>query len=139
MYELGFEKALEWLAEQTHNNYGIMVTFGDDKREKPLDDDVKIFLYQAVRELLTNVRKHAQVKNARLSIKKDNSNIRICCEDGGVGFTYSHKGLSKEEKEGFGLFSIKERLDHLGGHLEIESQPNRGTQVILVAPLVSSV
>jgi len=137
LYELGLEKALEWLAEQTHNNYGIMVTFEDDKREKPLDDDVKIFLYQAVRELLTNVVKHAQVKNARVSVKKDNSNIRICCEDGGVGFTYSQQGMSSDRKEGFGLFSIMERLDHFGGHLEIESQPDRGTHITLVAPLIS--
>jgi PAS domain S-box-containing protein len=139
LYELGFEKALEWLAEQTHNNYGIMVAFADDKREKPLDDDVKIFLYQAVRELLTNVVKHAQVKNARVSVKKDNTNIRICCEDDGVGFTHSHKSSSKDGKKGFGLFSIKERLDYLGGHLEIESQPNRGTHITLVAPLSSKV
>jgi PAS domain S-box-containing protein len=137
LYELGLEKALEWLAEQTHNNYGIMVTFEDDKREKPLDDDVKIFLYQAVRELLTNVVKHAQVKNARVSVKKDNSNIRICCEDGGVGFTYSQQGMSSDRKEGFGLFSIMERLDYFGGHLEIESQPDRGTHITLVAPLIS--
>jgi PAS domain S-box-containing protein len=139
LYELGLEKALEWLAEQTHNNYGIMVTFEDDKREKPLDDDVKIFLYQAVRELFTNVKKHAQVKNARLSIKKDNSNIRICVEDDGIGFTYSNRELSKDGKKGFGLFSIKERLDHFGGHLEIESQPNRGTHITLVIPLIRSV
>ena len=139
LFELGFEKALEWLAEQILNNYGIMVTIEDDKQEKPLDDDMKIFLYKAVRELLTNVAKHAQVKNARVSVKKDNSNIRICVEDGGVGFTYSHKGLSKEGKASFGLFSIIERLDYLGGQLEIQSQPNRGTSITLVAPLSSSI
>ena len=106
LYELGLEQALEWLAEQTHRNYGIMITFEDDKQEKPLDDDVKVFLYQSVRELLTNVVKHAQIKNASVSIKKDNSNIRICVEDGGVGFTHSPKDMFKDGKTGFGLFSI---------------------------------
>ena len=138
LYEMGLEKALEWLAEQTYNNYGIMVTFEDDKRKKPLDDEVKIFLYQAVRELLANVAKHAQVKNARVSIKQDNSNIRICCEDGGVGFTYSQKGMSRDGKWSIGLFSIIERLEYLGGHLEIESQPNCGAHITLVAPLSNS-
>ena len=68
--QLGFEKALEWLAEQTHKKYDILVTFEDDKEEKPLDDNAKLLLYQAVSELLINVVKHAQTKNARVSIKK---------------------------------------------------------------------
>ena len=135
LYQFGLEAALEWLAEHTYVQYNIMVTFEDDKRDKPLDDDVKIFLYQAVRELLTNVAKHAQVKNARVSVKKDNSNIRICVEDGGVGFTHPHKGLSKDGKKGYGLFSIEERLDYLGGYFEITSRDGRGTQARLTAPL----
>ncbi len=135
LYQFGLEAALEWLAEHTYVQYNIMVTFEDDKQEKPLDDDVKIFLYQAVRELLTNVAKHAQVKNARVSVKKDNSNIRICVEDDGVGFAHSHKGLSKDGKKGYGLFSIGERLDYLGGYFEITSRDGRGTRAILIAPL----
>jgi PAS domain S-box-containing protein len=135
LYQFGLEAALEWLAEHTYVQYNIMVTFEDDKQEKPLDDDVKIFLYQAVRELLTNVAKHAQVKNARVSVKKDNSNIRICVEDGGVGFTHPHKGLSKDGKKGYGLFSIGERLDYLGGYFEITSRDGSGTRAILIAPL----
>ena len=139
LYELGFEKALEWLVEQAHKKYDIRVTLKNDNQEKPLDDDAKIFLYQAVRELITNVAKHAQIKNASISIKKDNSNIRICVEDNGVGFTHPNKSSSDDKIEGFGLFRISERLDQLGGQVEIESQPNRGTQVTLVAPLSSSV
>jgi PAS domain S-box-containing protein len=139
LYELGLEKALEWLAEQAHEKHGIMVTFKDDKREKPLDDDVKTFSYQAVRELLSNVAKHAQTKKASISIKKDNSNIRICVEDNGVGFNVQNKQFYDGKIEGFGLFSITERLEQLGGQLEIESQPNRGTQITLLVPLSSSV
>jgi len=135
LYQFGLEAALEWLAEHTYVQYNIVVSFEDDKQEKPLDDDVKIFLYQAVRELLTNVAKHAQVKNARVSVKKDNSNIRICVEDGGVGFTHPHKGLSKVGKKSYGLFSIEERLDYLGGYFEITSRDGRGTQARLTAPL----
>ena len=137
--ELGFEKALEWLGEQIHEKYAIMVTFKDDKQEKPLADDVKTFLYQAVRELLTNVAKHARTKNASVSIKKEDSNIRICVEDNGIGFNSQNKHSSDGSKiEGFGLFHITERLEQLGGQLLIESQPNRGTHITLVVPLSSS-
>ncbi len=133
LYQFGLEAALEWLVEHTYVQYNIVVSFEDDKQEKPLDDDVKISLYQSVRELLTNVAKHAQVKNARVSVKKDNTNIRICVEDNGVGFIPSSKHSSKNK--GFGLFSIKERLDQFGGHLEIKSRDGRGTQASLTAPL----
>jgi signal transduction histidine kinase len=136
--ELGLEKALEWLAEQAHKKYDIVVGFENDNQEKPLDENVKIFLYQAVNELLTNVAKHAQAKNARLSIKRDNSNIRICVEDNGVGFVFPNEHSSDAKFNGFGLFRIKERLEPLGGQLEIESQPNRGSSITLTVPLRTS-
>jgi len=139
LYELGLETALDWLGEQTQKKYDLIVTVKDDKQEKPLDDDVKILLYQAVRELLINVVKHAQTKNASVSIKKDTSTIRICVEDNGVGCNFQKNSSSTAKHEGFGLFRITERLNQLGGHIEIESHPNRGTHITLVAPLSSSV
>ena len=135
LYQLGLEAALEWLAESTYLQYNVVVSFEDDKQEKPLDEEVKIFLYRAVRELLTNVAKHAQTQNAKVSIEKDNTHIRICVEDNGVGFIPLSKHSSKEKNKGFGLFSIKERLDQLGGYLEIKSLDGRGTQVSLTVPL----
>ena len=135
LYELGLEKALEWLAEHTCKQYNITVTFEDDKQEKPLEDDMKIFLYQAVRELLTNVAKHAQTKNASVSVKKESSTIQIFVADNGVGFNPSRKLSSEDRIKGFGLFRINERLEQLGGQIEIESQPNHGTTITIVAPL----
>jgi PAS domain S-box-containing protein len=135
LYQLGLEAALDWLTEQVHKQYGIIVTFEDDGEEKLMDDDVKIILFQAVRELLTNVAKHAQSQKATVSIQKDNGHIRICVEDDGVGFTPALKQVAKDESKGFGLFSIKERLDHLGGNMEIVSKAGLGTQATLIVPL----
>lgn len=135
LYQFGLETALEWLAEHTYAQYNIAVSFKDDKQEKPLDEDVKIFLYQAVRELLTNVAKHAQIDKANVSIEKNDTNIMICVEDKGVGFIEANHHSSKEKNKGFGLFSIKERLDQLGGHMEIRSRDGRGTRTTLIAPL----
>jgi len=137
--QLGLEKALEWLSEETHKKYDIQVKFEDDNQAKPLNDKMKNFLYQAVSELLTNVAKHAQAKNANLSIKRNNSNIRICVEDNGVGFLFPNEHSFDIEPKGFGLFRIKERLESLGGKLEIESQPNCGTVVTLTVPLGNSI
>jgi PAS domain S-box-containing protein len=137
--QLGLEKALEWLAEQSYKKYNIKVTFEDDKKQKPLDDNAKMFLYQAVSELLTNVAKHARTKSAGVSIKRNTSKVEICVEDNGVGFLISGTDSSATKIEGLGLFRIKERLETLGGQLEIESQPNHGTRITLGAPLSDNV
>jgi PAS domain S-box-containing protein len=135
LYELGLEKALEGLVEETYKKYNIEVVLLDDKKEKPLDDDIKIFIYQAVRELLTNVAKHARVEKVTVSVKKHNSSMEICVEDDGAGFDPSRLNGSDSMKAGFGLFHINERIKQLGGEIKIKSQPNRGTKITLTTPL----
>jgi len=135
LYQLGFEAALEWLVEQMYEQYGILAIFEDDKKPKPLNEDVLVLLFQAVRELLINVTKHARTQNVKVSTRRDDNHIQVSVEDEGVGFVVSKSGSSDYNSKGFGLFSIEERLDHLGGHLEIESGPERGTRVALFAPL----
>jgi len=135
LHQLGLEAAIEWLTEKMHKQHSIVVDFEDDKREKTVDEYMKILLFQAVRELLTNIIKHAQSQKAKVSIKRDKTHLRVCVEDDGAGFIPLDKYSSKDKNGGFGLFSIKERLDHLGGHLKITSQSGLGTQATLLAPL----
>jgi signal transduction histidine kinase len=135
LYQLGLEAALEWLTEQTWERDGIPSEFRDDRRPKPLDDDVRVLLFQAVRELLVNVAKHAQAHSVKVAIQREDSNVQIIVEDDGVGFTTFPIGSHWSEIKGFGLFSIRERLDYLGGQLQIKSERGNGTRVTLVAPL----
>jgi PAS domain S-box-containing protein len=69
LYELGFEPALEWLTRQVRQQHGLSTEFTDDGQAKPLDDDVRILLFQAVRELLVNVVKHSTAKNVAVSAR----------------------------------------------------------------------
>ncbi|MCK5422269.1 MAG: PAS domain S-box protein, partial [Deltaproteobacteria bacterium] len=115
LYQLGLEAALEWLVEQMQEQYGITIYFENDKRSKPLDESVLILLFRAVRELLINVTKHAKAQNVKVTARRDGENIKIFVEDDGVGFTVSKNGSSNHKNDGFGLFSIEERLDSLGG------------------------
>lgn len=135
LYELGIEAAVEWLAEQIKEQHNIMVEFEDDNQSKPLDDDIRVLLFQAVRELLVNVVKHSQARKVKVSVQKDGGNIRIHVEDNGIGFDSSKIYSYSDRTRGFGLFSIRERLDYLGGYFTIASEPGYGTQVTLGAPL----
>ena len=139
LYELGLEAALEWLTEQFQEQHGIVCEFEDDRRPKPLDDDVRVVLFQSARELLMNVAKHAHARNVKVSACRLNQEIIVAVEDDGIGFDPSKLGHRWREPGGFGLFSIRERLGHMGGRMHIESlnRPGagRGTKVILAAPL----
>ncbi len=134
LYELGFVPAVDWLAENILKKNNIEYKFSDDGKEKPLTDDLSILLFQAVRELLTNIRKHAKAKKVKISIKKNKDNIQIEIEDNGIGFNTSLLDSYCEKDVGFGLLNIRSRIDVVGGSFEIESHKKRGTKIILKAP-----
>ena len=135
LHELGFEAALEWLAEQFHEQNKIPCGYEDDHQPKPLDEDIRILLFQSVRELLINIIKHAQARRAKISVLRKEDNICVVVEDNGVGFKTSNYGSPMVVASGFGFFSIRERLSSIGGHMEIKSWKGKGSRVTLVAPL----
>ena len=135
LYELGFEPAIEWLVRQTRQRHSLSAEFENDDQPKPLDDNIRVLLFQAVRELLVNIVKHASAKKVMVSVRRVNSEIQVEVADDGVGFDTSKLGSSDHETDGFGLFSIRERLSYISGRLDIESTPGGGTQVTLAAPI----
>jgi PAS domain S-box-containing protein len=135
LYELGFGPAVEWLLRQIRQQHGLSTEFTDDELPKPLDDDIRVLLFQAVRELLVNVVKHAKAGSVKVSTQRVDDQIQISVEDDGVGFDVRRLYSQDRMGGGFGLFNIRERLDHIGGHLDITSRTGKGTCVTLLAPI----
>lgn len=135
LYELGLEPALEWLVRRFGEEYKIKHIFKDDGLQKPLTDDASVFLFQSVRELLSNVAKHAHAKSVKVSAIRDGESIRIAVEDDGIGFSPKSIERKIRQNEGFGLFNIRERLRHLHGQMEVQSKRGQGTTMTLIAPL----
>jgi len=136
LYDLGLEAAVDWLAEQTQSQHGITVECVDDRTPKPIDESLRVLLFQAVRELLFNIVKHARAKQALISISRQGDDVYIAIEDDGVGFDAAKsESIGDNKKGGFGLFSIKERLAHQGGRLEIDAKPGRGTRFTMISPM----
>jgi PAS domain S-box-containing protein len=133
LYEVGLEAALEWLGEEFEEKHGFRVAFQDDGKRKPLDEETGIALYQMVRELLVNAAKHAKAKTVGISVERVSGRIRISVVDNGVGFD-TVNGMGRR-KRGFGLFNIRQRIEYLGGRLEVESRMGDGTRVTLALPL----
>jgi signal transduction histidine kinase len=135
LYELGLEAALEWLVKQFRIQYNLKISFENDGQPKPMDESLRVIIFRAVRELLVNITKHARAQNVELSIRRKGGNINITVQDDGIGFDSSKIDYDTDETKGFGIFSIRDRISHLGGYFDIESQPGKGTRVTLVSPL----
>lgn len=135
LYELGFESAINWLVRQTRKRDGLDAEFEDDQSDKPLHDDVRVFLFQAVRELLVNVVKHSGAKSVKVRSVRKGNEVRVSVKDNGGGFDVSKTSWEDYEKAGFGLFSIHERLSLIGGRLDVKSSPGKGTAITLVVPI----
>jgi len=136
LYELGFETAVAGLlSEEIEKKHGIKTEFIDDGQIKPLDDDVRLLMFHNVQELLNNIAKHSQATKVIASIDRVGSQIRVTIEDDGVGFDPAEAMSQAVARSEFGLFGIRTKLAHLGGHLEIESAPGCGCKVTIMAPL----
>lgn len=134
LHDAGLSAALEWLARHKKTKYNLDVTVDLDSEAEPLSEEIRIFVFQAVRELLFNIVKHAKVSSAVISLKPENDDfVRITVSDAGVGFD-TKKILPRGGNEGFGLFSLRERVEMVGGRVRVESEPGRGTRVSMIVP-----
>ena len=136
LYELGLDAAMEWLAERLQEQQGITVEVEFKGKERDGKGDLHTILFQAVRELLTNIRKHSQAKNVKIHVIRSKKEIKIAVQDDGVGFVPSSR-RQKGSVRNFGLFNIEEQLKHIRGKFEIVSSPGKGTTVTLIAPINS--
>jgi len=132
LHDVGLEKAAQWLADDLEQRLGLHVALEGGGQEYPLDEEIRTTLYRSLRELLINVVKHARTDRARVCIAEEDGFLRIDVEDEGGGFD------TEATSFGYGLMSIKERLNHVGGTMEIESAPDEGTRVTLLAPVARS-
>ena len=134
LYDAGLAPALEWLARWMRDRHGLTVAVETDDRAEPVGDELKVVLFEAVRELLFNVVKHARVDDARVSMQLGEHVTEVVVSDQGQGFDLAAlEGANAAH--GFGLFSIHQRLGLLGGAVAIESSPQKGTRVTLTTPL----
>jgi signal transduction histidine kinase len=133
LYEMGLPSALQNLAEQTSAGYGLAVSHSLTGDFGSLEQELSVMIYQAVRELLHNVSKHSQARNASVRVSMEEGGIRTIVADDGRGFDVDDIS-SPGQEGGFGLFSIRERVKSFNGSMQIESSPGRGTVVTVVLP-----
>ncbi len=133
LFDLGLKSACESLGNRLMEGHPIRISCDIRDEYKQLDPDMKAMLFQVVRELLNNVVKHSQAKNAHVLIDAANGQFRVKVTDDGVGFDSMMLGVPSGEG-GFGLYSMRERLTAMDGSLNIESTPGVGTAITAILP-----
>ncbi len=124
--------AIRWLAQQVQEKFGMKVKVTADEDVSAVSINMYLCLYRAVQELLFNVAKHAGVREAEVSICQDiEGRLQVAVSDHGCGFSHDVRLESESGNDGFGLFSIRERIEGLGGRMEVISAVGRGTTIIL--------
>ena len=133
-----FGTVLKWLCSSISSDYDLQLDFNDGSKSTSLDIDMRYYLYQAVRELLINVAKHARTQRAQVSLTTVEGLLAVCVADTGVGFNPADAILKHVNNGGFGLYNVRQRIEYLGGSCSIESAPGKGTQVTLTLPLAEN-
>lgn len=138
LYELGLEAALEELVEEFGRRYGLDAVFrrcaGD---HLPLAEDMRIMLFQMARELLANVVKHARAATVHVELSRNMQYLSLHVEDDGQGFDPEIQPARPGKDSGFGLFSIRERLNLVGGSLELRISHLGGAHCCITLPLTA--
>lgn len=131
--DLGLAPAVGFLAEGFSARTGIPVDVNGDMGDSRLDPLIETALYRVVQEALTNVARHARARRLRVRFERRRGVLRCSIRDDGVGFDRSHEACAGEG--GLGLLGIRERLEALGGKLQIRSSAGRGTELLVAIPL----
>ena len=130
LYDLGFAPAVVWLARQIHDQQGIEVELRQHPIAWPPCDDSQILLFIILRDLLTYVAKETRPRVIKILMQMEGKDLRLQVEHDGAG-----AGDTGGDPPGFALFSLRERLDRIGGTVAVQAPPGRDTVITLIVPL----
>jgi signal transduction histidine kinase len=123
-------EALRRYVESWQDQTGVQADLEVD--EVALPDGVELQLVRIVQEALANVRKHAQARRVEIRLARRGGTVRLSIADDGVGFAPAAPG--RRDFPRFGLATMRERVESVGGRIELTSVPGEGTKIVVELP-----
>jgi len=124
--QLRLEETLEVAVHMHESRTGTTVRSNISQLPQDVRSSIKVCLYRFVQEALNNTLKHAGGRGQRLQTSYDGSSLEVVIEDTGEGFPVSHDQVFAQ---GLGLSGLRDRIETLGGELDILSRPGKGTRL----------
>jgi signal transduction histidine kinase len=134
MDDYGLVAALQWYARQLSSRANVDVAVQGQELVPRLASRIENALFRIAQEALTNVIKHAQATQATVTVDADGDTVRLVIADDGSGFDPGRLRTA-DGRLRWGLLTMTERAEAVGGHCRIESHPQTGTQVIVEVTL----
>jgi two-component system sensor histidine kinase UhpB len=131
--DYGLVAALRWYGEKIARRIDIPITVESEEPDPRMNARVENALFRITQEALTNVAKHAQATNAKITVDVEGDLLRLNITDNGIGFD-SQKLSESGEGQGWGLLSITERAEAISGQVWINSSPDQGTAITVEVP-----
>ena|GEM_PF-2876120 len=131
LYTIGLGAGIDRLVGAFKKDHALNVFLEEVGQPYPLSEALNILLYQAVRELLFNIVKHADANHVLVSLSYAPDKIMITVEDDGCGFDAPTVSANEYDGKGFGLFNVKERLTYMGSSMSINSKIGQGTVIMI--------
>jgi len=135
LHELGLIVAIEWRLEKFSEEQGIRTSYEHNVDTIDLRTEQMVILFRSFDEVLKNIIKHAEADIVLVTVQATRYSFTIRIQDNGKGFDTAILKPQQLKVGSFGLFSIKERLEYLGGVLDIQSGTSGGTVVTLTVPV----
>lgn len=132
--DLGLVPALRWFVSHRVQSVGLKADFQATGLEQRLPEELETALFRILQEAITNVVKHAKASSLQISLTQEADRIVALVSDDGRGFHPVHVAGKPERDRGLGLFGMQERAALVGGTVELESAPGRGTLVRVTVP-----
>lgn len=133
--DLGLVEATGALVQRMSERSGIEIAYVTSGVRDRLDPAVELVLYRVAQEALTNMWKHAHATSASVSIRRSADGVELIVDDNGRGFDIHSDNASDGKGLGLGLFGMEERVELVGGNLEIIGNRNPGTRVCARIPV----
>jgi len=133
--DLGLWSAIRWYAERQLQPRGVVVRCEFSEVDRRLTPLMETALFRAAQEAISNIARHADAEQALIQCGILDDVLTIEIEDDGVGFEPSAVKRPKDEGHGWGLLGITERVEALGGTVEIDSTPGQGVRLVITVRL----
>jgi signal transduction histidine kinase len=129
--QLGIVATISWYCREYQRIYsGISLQQHIRIKESQISADLKIVIYRVLQESLTNVAKHSSAEHVSVELRKTKGVLRLTITDDGPGFSlHAVQRAGMTAQHGFGLMSMRERVELSGGEFKIDSAPGRGTTI----------
>lgn len=134
---LGLAPAIRWLGKSRLEARGVRVTVEACGETKRLPAELETALFRVLQEAITNIARHSAARNVWIVYRVTDQQVQVNVQDDGVGFDMLDIEITPDSPRGLGLMGMQERLELLGGELNILSTPGSGTQLDISIPLIA--